>query len=88
MKQGEIPVEPFRERYVQLTERGETPGEIARRMGYVRNDGSADSTRLRRDLGLQQWRSRGRNWTQRAVSPQKAERLCVGLDLDPVDVGL
>lgn len=83
-----IPVEPLRERFLQLHARGVSYSAIARRLGWVRkNRPSADTIRLKRALGLVADTGRGKTYRQR-VSSELAARLAVALDMDPIDIGV
>ena len=86
MSKASIPIEPFRERYLQLVEQGELVTVIATRAGYSRV--VADTQRLRRDLGLRPDRTNGHEYYRQNVTDDVALRLCEALRLDPVDVGL
>lgn len=72
---------PLRTVFVQRRERDElTVSLAAERIGYVA-DGRADTSRLRRRLGLGGEESR-------AISYETAVALCAALSVDPMEVGL
>lgn len=77
---GEIPVEPFRARFLELRVHGLSAAAVARRLGWRKPDGDPDGPRVNRTLGLTS--------TQTHVMPQTAERLAEALELSPRDVGL
>lgn len=74
---------PLQTVFVQRRERDElTVSLAAERIGYVA-DGRADTSRLRRRLGLA-----GEEGSQRAISYETAVALCAALSVDPMEVGL
>jgi len=78
-----VPVEPFRDRFLQLREDGVTAGEVARRLDWASASG-ADTCRLRRALGLSAWRSsRGGTYLRDSVPYDEAVKLAEALGLDP-----
>ena len=61
-----------------------TPGEVARRMGWLR----PDSQRVRRYLGLSPQWYQGSPYQARTTSYHTAVELVRAMGLDPVDYGL
>jgi len=83
--------EPFRERWFALARNGETLADVARRAGYMRRRGNAtlaDTAPLKRALGLMNDTSSPPGRSRRTIGAKTAARLCEGLMLDPVEVGL
>lgn len=73
---------PLQTLWAQRNDQALTHTLAAERIGY-RADGRADTSRLRRRLGLA-----GGEGAQRAVSYQTAVELCTALAVDPAEVGL
>lgn len=88
-RRGEVAVEPFRERVLELLRRGLTAPEIAARAGYFYAGGTGNGSRLLRDVGLRHDHSHGkRRPPRRTMTYEVAVRLCRALDLDPWEAGL
>lgn len=88
-----VPIEPLRERFERLAERGEiTAHEVAFRCGWFRSDtGAPDSTRVRRALGLKECWQRGgadKKTVQRQVRYETAVVLAEALHMDPHEAGV
>lgn len=78
---SDVDVAPFRiEALRQIAGQEVTWSDIARRAGYIRENGSADTRRIKRDLGI-------KDAGKKTVRIDVADRLCEALALDPVDLG-
>jgi hypothetical protein len=92
---GEVPVDPFRERFLTLQTQGTRAADVARRMGWFTFSSYhgrtiADGPRVRRALGLKVY-SPGRGYEPRyreRLTYPTAVKLCRALNLDPVDLDL
>ena len=83
-----VSVTPFREHYLRATERGDfNASEIAERLGWVRPNGSGDSTRVLRALGVRPETARrgGAPKYRSYMRYEMATKLCRALGMDPVD---
>lgn len=93
-----IDVAPFRERALEQVADGSASwSEMCVRLGWLRGGRrtsynrphAADTTRLKRTLGLSEGMSHGTyRGYRRHVSYDMALRLCDAMDLDPVDMDL
>lgn len=89
----DVPVEPFRERFLELERRGElTAVDVAIRLGWSENRQPRrrpDSQRVRRVLGLAARQDHNHVLRiQTFVTVTTAEKLAEALDLDFWEVGL
>lgn len=71
-------------------ESGETPAEVAIRIGWYRETGMPDETRVMRALGLRQYYDKRtkKHYIRKGLQVKTAEQLAAALHLDPVDVGI
>lgn len=95
-----VAVDPFRERFVAMRDRGEiTARGLARELGWLRKPSGStrvrtqlemvpDGQRVLRTLGLTTQPSRGRNLYRKRINLDTAEQLCKALGLDPQEVGM
>lgn len=81
-----IPVEPFRDAALEVVESGRmTWSDICKAMGWISRKGFADTTRLKRVLGITaQSRPEGAPFN-RSIKYDTACRVVRGIGADPVD---
>jgi hypothetical protein len=80
---GDVLVDPLREAALRRIERGSTWSEIAYEVGFVKADGMADTSGLKRMLGLM---AGSRGEMRKACSEGWAGRLALALGVAPTDL--
>lgn len=80
-----IDVGPLRAAFVRS---GLTTSEVCNRMGWKNPDGSPDTTRLLRALGLKAHVSRGYRTCAQRINIDRAALIADALNVDPFEVGL
>lgn len=86
---GEIPVEPFQRRFEELKSQGVLAADIARKLGWVTPQGTADGPRVTRRLGLRPHRNgKGKLTQTQQLSYGMACKLADAMGLDPWEIGL
>jgi hypothetical protein len=80
---GDVLVAPLREAALRRINQGATWGELAREAGFIRERGWADTTRLKRMLGVMPG-SKGEYY--KACGEARAVRLCEVLGVDLADL--
>lgn len=84
-----VPVDPFRDRFLLGASRGEfNASDIAERLGWLKRDGTGDSTRVLRAIGVRPETARrgGKPHLRKHMRYELATRMCRALGVDPVDV--
>lgn len=90
-RRGEVPIAPFRDRFVALVNRGELSAqEVARRLGWSYNGTGLDTGRVQRAFGLKPYTTHGTNHPryQVTVTYEMAVQLAEVLEMDPMDAGI
>jgi len=90
---GRIPVAPLAEAVARMQEEQDLSlSEICRNLGWVKDNGKSDTTRLQRRLGRMSCMSthNGKVYrgTQQTIRYELATRIAKAAGIDPVDVGL
>jgi len=90
---GKIPVKPLADAVARMQlEQDLSLSEICRNLGWVKDNGKADTTRLQRRLGRMSCMSthNGKMYrsTQKTIGYDLASRIAKAAGIDPVDVGL
>jgi hypothetical protein len=90
-----VEVEPFRERFLQLTANGTTASDIAERLGWTlggsaTRPGNPDVVRVKRAVGLMAYEpghGRPRRFKER-ITYEMAVQLAEALHMDPHEAGV
>lgn len=84
-----IDVAPFRQKMKEAIARGESTGEMCRRIGFVKTRSIPESTRLLKLAGVKKFKnSRGKKVNKEQISVENAILICRAIDIDPVEMGL
>jgi hypothetical protein len=95
-EEGFVPNAPLREAVERRLAEGDSYGAIAIRVGWLRSDGRADITRLKRCLGISPMLNsmsensshRTRTTLTASLLCDTAVRICIAAGYDPVELGL
>ena len=83
-----VDLAPLREAVLREIGLGYTWGELCLRLGWIRPNGTADTSRLQRAVGVRPGQSRGKRYITRRIRYDNAVELVRGLGFDPVDFGV
>ena len=80
---------PIRAAVEQAVAGGMTYSAICRALGWLKPNGSGDTSRLRRRIGaMPHLAGNGRHDTSRTINYELAVQIARAIDIDPVEVGL